>query len=499
MVDFVKKNVLCIAVFITGASVLVVEITATRVLSPYFGNTVFSFSSVISVILAALSLGYYLGGRLADKKPEMSWFFGLILVSSLVLAAFHFLSFIFLPIFAYALSISIGPLVSSLFLFFLPAFILGTLSPYAIKLESLRSSDLGVGTVAGKIFFWSTLGSIAGSLLAGFVLIPLIGVNEIIIIVSGALFLLGLVGLLALNVRRNLVKSSAFMFVLLALTSALSFPNNGIALYDKDGTYERIIIFDGKLDGRPTRFLQLDRGSSGAMFLDSGDAADLVYDYTKYYRLYMAFGLDVRRALVIGGGAYSIPKALLKDLPEATVDVAEIEPRLEELAKKYFELKENPRLQTYQLDGRRLLVETKSKYDFIFSDVYYSLFSIPAHFTTQEFFTLAREKLTDDGVFVASMIGNLSSDHPSLIRSEMKTFQSVFPSALFLAVRSATSTETQNIIFVGQKGDQEVNRELLGGNIIDMSTVDLSGDKIMTDNYSPVEYLTGRVLQRGAN
>jgi len=199
MLKSIKHNILPIAVFLTGACVLIVEIVATRVLSPFYGNTIFTVSSVISVILAALSVGYYAGGRFADRHPSLRWFFGIILLSGLVLLLFHFIGIITLPILGYALSISVGPLVSSLLLFFLPAFLLGTLSPYAVKLQSVNFPEQGVGSVAGKIFFWSTLGSIVGSLLAGFILIPYFGVNQIIIANGVVLFFLGLIPLLILG------------------------------------------------------------------------------------------------------------------------------------------------------------------------------------------------------------------------------------------------------------------------------------------------------------
>lgn len=186
--EYIKKYFLLATVFITGASVLIIEIVALRILSPFYGNTIFTVSSVITVILAALSLGYYVGGKLADRHPSTRVFFGIILISGLALLLLHFLGAIILPILSLLLSISTGPLVSSMFLFLVPALLLGTLSPYAIKLQSVQFPQEGVGSVAGKIFFWSTLGSIVGSLLAGFVLIPKFGIDQIIIANGMVLF-----------------------------------------------------------------------------------------------------------------------------------------------------------------------------------------------------------------------------------------------------------------------------------------------------------------------
>ena len=194
------------------------------------------------------------------------------------------------------------------------------------------------------------------------------------------------------------------------------------------------------------------------MFLDSSDPVDLVYDYTKYYSLYKVFTPRVRNALVLGGGAYSIPKALLHELPDAVVDVAEIEPSFLELAKTIFGAADSPRLRNYVEDGRRFLQDSDTQYDLIFGDVYYSYFSVPPQFTTREFFALAKSRLRSEGVFIANMIGDLSRREPSLIMAEIRTFQTVFPNSYFFAVESAERTDQlQNITLVGYNSDRRVD------------------------------------------
>ncbi|MBI2635456.1 MAG: fused MFS/spermidine synthase [Parcubacteria group bacterium] len=510
MNKFLQQNLLLISVFITGACILIIEVVAVRVLSPHYGNTIFTVSSVISVILAALSIGYYAGGKFADRHPSLRWFFGIILVSGLVVLIIHFLGTIILPILGTSLSLVSGPLVSSLLLFLAPAILLGTLSPYAIKLQSVQIPEQGIGSVSGKIFFWSTLGSIIGSLLAGFVLIPNFGIDYIFITTGIVLFLLGFIPLIALGLDKKRLAYSALAVVILALVAVFTVQQiKGDALYSKDGIYEKITIYDNILGSRPIRVFQQDRSASGAMFLDSDDPTDLVYEYTKYYSLYKIFKPDVQNALVIGGGAYSVPKALLAELPNATIDVSEIEPSLFDLAKEYFNVEDTPNLYNYTEDGRRLLRDSDKKYDLIFSDVYYSFFSIPAHFTTQEFFTIAKEKLSSDGVFIANLIGDLSRQQPSLIFAEIKTFQNVFPNSYFFAIKTPEKTDLQNIIFVGYKSDKKVDLNAvsilqnknsiissLRDKFINLNKYDLSPYPILTDNYSPVEYLTAEVLRR---
>lgn len=505
---FSRSNVLFPVVFLTGASLLIVEVVATRILSPYFGNTIYTFSSVIGVILAALSLGYYVGGRFSDRHPELYWFYGIIYASGLSVFSLEFLALVFLPIIGYRLSIVTGPLVSALVLFTLPSFLLGTLSPFAITLLKGRRARAGVGTVSGNVFFWSTLGSIFGSLAAGFVLIPRFGVQQISLTVGVLLSTLGMAGLYQAGIDRKILVKLGLVVALLVtlLVSLLGSQTPAKAIYDRDGVYEKITIYDDEQDGKTARFLQQDRSSSGAMFIGSGD---LVYDYTKYYVLYRILKPDVHRALALGGGAYSVPKALLQELPEATIDVVEIEPSLFDLAKQFFSVPENPRLKNHIQDGRRFLHDSNEQYDLIFSDVYYSLSSAPAHFTTVEFFSLAKDKLSEGGVFIANFIGSLSRQKPAFLLSEIKTFRTVFPNSYFFAVEAAGSLTPQNVIFVGINGDKNLdfNDPLITKNdqpiirglaeqLIDVSRFGLSDYPLFSDNYSPVEFFISTVLKK---
>lgn len=505
----IKIGALPATVFITGACVLVIEIVAIRILAPFYGNTIYSVSSIISVILLALSVGYFAGGKFADRYPSFIWFYGIIFISGLLVLFFHALGLLFLPYFAHIFSISSGPLISALFLFFFPAFFLGTLSPFAVKLQNEFSSGGGVGSVSGTIFFWSTLGSISGSLLTGFVLIPHIGINQIMIGTAVMLSLLGFIPLVILGARRYRYEQIATLLFLFGCTLYINHTTEQEVVYAKDGVYQKIIVEEGRYNARPVLLFEQDRGISAGMYLDSSDPKDLVFDYTKYYALYKIFNPDAATFLVIGGGAYSIPKAILSDASEATVFVSEIEPSLYDISKKYFALSDGARLKNTTADGRQLLRNSADIYDVIYSDVYYSLYSIPAHFTTQEFFELAKSRLSKDGIFVANLVGYLSHLSPSFLMSEIKTFQSVFPNNYVFAVGSTESTDTQNIIIVGYNSDTIIDIkeavsqfqsdtfiQSLPEKLVNIQKYNLSPFLLLTDNFTPVEYLTGQLLKR---
>lgn len=480
---------------------MIIEITAIRILSPYFGNTIFNVSSVISVVLAALSLGYYAGGKLADMHPEEKIFYIIIAASGFIIIFLHLVGIVFLNSFGYQLSIIEGPIVSALLLFFPQSFFLGILSPFAVKLQKMRVEELGVGGAAGQIFFWSTLGSIFGSLTTGFYLIPNFGLDKIILGVGFLLIILGLFGGLKIKYWHKFFLIALLVLLMPFLLSKFSLKFENV-VYIKDSLYQKITIYDGQYRGRPARFLSQDLNSSAARFIDS---EDLVYDYTKYYSLYKILNPDIKEALVIGGGAYSIPKAILQDVLQINVDVAEIDPLLFELAKKYFGVKEERRLKNFAEDGRRLLKDKNKKYDFVFNDAYSSFYSIPEHLTTQEFLEMAKEKLNDNGIFMANVIGSLDEKPKSFLFSEMRTFKSVFGNSYFFAVDSRDSKKAQNTIFVGIKGNAKIdfndpkireNKDPVIGNleekIIDDSKFDLSNYPILTDNFAPVDYLISK-------
>lgn len=510
-----KKLTIPLFVFATGASILVIEVLAIRILAPYYGNTIITFSSVISVVLLALSLGYFAGGKLADKYPKEKLFYSIIAVSGIILIFLHALAIIILPVLGYIFPLTWGPLFFSGVLFFAPNFLLAMLSPFAIKLQKMGLPESDIGGVSGQIFFWSTLGSIFGSLSAGFILIPNFGINNIIFSLGLMLFILGMTPLYNKNWKLEFLLAGIVVisFIVLIKYFFLNFseflqPFNGDIVYQKDSAYQKITVMDSFYGERPARFLIQDRNFSSAKFLDSPDQKDLAFDYTKYYILYQIFNHDLKQAFMIGGGAYSVPESLLNDFPGAQIDIAEIDPLIFEVGKKYFNVLENPRLHNFVADGRRLLHDSSKKYDFIFSDAYASYLSTPDHLTTKEFFRLSRNKLSDKGVFIANVVGSLSKADQNFLFSEIKTFKSVFENSYFFAVDSPQSTKVQNVIFVGINGNETIdfNSDKIAKNenetirnlpskIIDVSQLNLSKHPILTDDFAPVEYLLSKELK----
>ena len=505
------KLALLLSITLTGMAVLIVEITATRMLAPFFGNSIYTISSVIGIVLAALGLGYYAGGTLADRKPSERWFFSLIVVAGFSILLLQLLNAVLLPRIAYRLSLIDGPLIVSLLMFFLPALLLAMLSPYAITLLHARAAGEGVGHASGLVFFWSTLGSIAGALGTGFVLIPRWGISEVIIGVGAGLVLLGVGGLALTRSLPKVVPAGLAILGLacgLALRQIPAMPSHGV-VFAADGLYERIVIRDLPHQGRTARVLWQDHNVSGGSFLDDGSMA---FDYTKYFDLYRLFTPELKTALAIGGGAYNVPAAILRDSPRALVDVAEIDPTLHALAVQYFALPDDPRLRNHVLDGRRFLHDTSERYDLIFSDAYRSFVSAPPQFSTREFFSLAKSRLRDEGVLIANFYGSLAPESRAMVYAVLRTMRSVFNQVYVVATANPASAGPQNFIFIGHNVSAPGRRidlrraaavefaypMLQGIAALEFKPVQalLDSHPVLTDDFAPVEYYAASTIRR---
>jgi len=497
--QFIRRNILLLVVFVTGACILVIELAALRVLTPFFGNTIFSATSVITTILLSLSVGYYIGGRISDKHPKEHLFYLIILSSGILVLLMYILILILIPSIAYSLSITTGPLIVSLILFLVPSLLLGMLSPYVITLQKIKSPKDGIGKVSGNVFFVSTLGSICGSLLTGFYLIPHFGAKQIILATGFVLIAVGGVGYFIKGKNTPLQIIVIVVSVLALSINSLSSSSRNI-IYSKDGFYTNLRIVDLTLDDRPARVFLQDSSFASGMYLD-GD--DLAFEYLRYYELYKLTMEDLENVYIIGAGTYSLPKAFVNENDRVIVDVVDIEPGLEELAKKYFDLPDNDRIVTHITDGRRYLYDSDKSYDVIFGDVYFSLYSIPSQFTTVEFFELARSKMSDEGMIVINVIGSLDEKKNEFLLSEMKTFAEVFPNNLFFATEDLVSEGPQNFVFVGSRSEKNLKDlwsdsqfDSLAGDLLEISDEKLDDYLTLTDNFAPVDYMNAKILMQ---
>jgi predicted membrane-bound spermidine synthase len=481
-----------LVVTFTGACVLVIEVLATRILAPHFGSTLPTLSSVLGVTLGALSAGYSVGGMIADK-PRWGFFFSLIALSGVATVLIWPLTIVLLPTLGEELGPLSGPLLSSLLLFALPCTLLGTLSPYAVGLVKTASPELSAARAAGQIFFWSTLGSIGGSLLAGFVLIPAAGVRMLLVLVGACLLALGTAGMLHRTAAQSGARSVAFLPLLLALPLAL-WPQGNRAF-----VYQRIAVQDIAQPIGTLRLLWQDRNASSAVYLEN---EELAFDYTRVPAVAWTGRTPPARSLVVGAGAFVIPRTIVAASPTGTVDVVDIEPGLQEIARRFFRFVPSESIRSAVSDGRRWL-KRAGPYDLIVLDAYSAHYAIPVHLTTREFFVLVRERLTDQGIVVGNFIGIPDPTQETYLPSAMRTFRTAFPEARFYSMNAPNGTQLRNVLFIACKeatcvdpcspdllsSDDPILASLCTREIA-VEDAALSKHSLLTDDYAPVEWLT---------
>ena len=408
-------------VFVCGAVLMGLEIVGSRILAPYFGNSIFVWGSLISVVLAALSLGYWLGGIAADRWPRLSVLGALITIPGIMIAL---LPFVYPPfnraIAASEMGARVSPLISSLVLFLVPSVFLGTISPFAVRLQARAVTS--VGTTAGGLYAVSTAGSIAGTLLTAFYLIVAVGVANIthglgltLLLAAAALFLGGR------RVRRaSLTLICAGILLLAVVWHARTRAEDPGLLLDMDSFYNHIHVADES----GTRYMDFDNLRQSAMLLS--DPWELRLRYTRFLGLALAFQPDPRRVLILGLGGGSFPKRLYRDFPQVVVDVVDIDPEIIAIAKRYFQVPEDSRLRLHRWDGRRFLHETRDTYDLIFLDAYNSD-TIPFHLTTREFYREVEAHLAPGGFVVSNIIGALRGSQSGFFRAMYRTLADTFP------------------------------------------------------------------------
>lgn len=445
----IKKYILEIVVFFCGFTVMTFELVGSRILGPYFGTSIFVWTSLMGIILGSLSLGYYLGGKIADKKSSVSILSLIIFLAALTILLTYITKDLVLSFFQnYILGIRTASVLASIFLFFPTSVLLGIVSPYAVKLK-LNNINLS-GSTVGNLSAISTTGSIVGTFLAGFYLIPNFGTNKLLIILSSIVFLISIL-LATKEYIKYKIYFTLFVFVIFIFINYILPNKDKLNMIDVDTTYNRIWIYDylDKKTNKLTKIMGINNENHSSMFLDNDD---LVNEYTKYYHLVKYFNSNFKTALMLGGAGYSYPKDFLFKYPDASIDVVEIDEKITELAKKYFRLKDDERLSIYHQDARVYLDTTNKKYDVIFGDAFSSKYSLPYQLATKEAVIKKYDILNDGGIVILNIISSIEGSQGKFLRAEYRTYKDVFPQVYLFPVSDPNDGKNpQNIILVAIK------------------------------------------------
>jgi spermidine synthase len=474
-------------VFVVGSASLGSEIAAARLLAPYFGASTTVWANTIATVLVALSAGYWLGGRLADRHPLHRHMCALVLGAAVGLAAVPFVARPFLDAAVSALSsISAGAFLGSLLgvlvLVAGPVLLLGAVAPYAIRL-SLKEVATS-GTTAGRLYAISTAGSLVGTFVAALLLIPFAGTRRTFLIFAFALALVA-----ALGMRRRWLLVPLAIAVLVALPPGKIKPsaaNGGRVVYETDTQYQYARVVQAP-DG--TRALELNEGLARHSLYRPGSY--LTGDYWDGFLVAPRTALHAppRRIAILGNAGGTTARAYGHYFPATAIDAVEIDSRVTQIGRRYFDMRA-PHLRTFAEDARPFLRRTGERYDAIFVDAYRQPY-IPFYLATSEFFRLCRERLLPGGVVVINVGHPAGEDQleRDLTRTLGTSFRYVLrdpterTNTLLIASTAPASAETLRLQTSSLPRDL---RPLAASSRIQAP---LTGGDTFTDDRAPVEWL----------
>ena len=440
-----------------GANTLIVELTIPRMIAPIFGNTLFSWTAIIAVVLVALTVGYRLGGILATRlhvgrqivvfsAATALWGFALSFAGDAIVKEMGWLNMMF------------GPLAAAAVLAFVPAFLDAAVVPMVI--QAMPGEP---GNVSGRCFAWSTVGSIIGVVATGYVLLPLLGVSGALI--TGAL----LVSITLVAITRKAL-SLALVFVAVG-AGYLAHDQSRDVVVDISNGYHRIRV----TENNQVRSLYLDNTLEGQVRL--GDVKPVASYMVKVGELIktnlLDHGEELDSAFFLGGGSFSIPRYLKYLHPSMDVHVAEIDPEVIAIGKEFLEL--DDQVNVLVGDGRQTLKNSERKYDLIVNDAFQGVRKIPFHLTTAEFNRIVQERMSDNGIYMTNVRGHPANSY--LASSFVKTLSQDFP---YLYSERAAG---HNYWVIASK------RPLNWARPIDKVG---AMAQILTDNHAPIEFLIVR-------
>ena len=436
-----------VLVFLGGFAIMVLEIVGARYLAKDFGSSFYVWVSQIGVILIALALGYVVGGALADRWQRLAFLSVLLLPTGIAIAL--------IPMFAPGLINAIvlrhppdrdipaiwqklDPVLGSSLIFLLPCFALATLSPYMIRLGTHALAH--VGRISGWIIGASTLGSIAGVFVSGYILLDHMPVPNIFRATGG--LIVGL-GALCLMMDRWFIKAA----IMILLCSVASCP--APVAYETTSAHHHIKV----IDEGGVRTLSFDGSMETRMSLQNPLLGH--FEYTEFFHVPFLWNPLMTNVLMIGLGGGSTQRAFGHYYPHITVQSVEIDPAVVRVARQYFQVEETANHVIHVSDGRVFLRRSEQKFGAILMDAYVHTRyggSIPYHLATKEFFELASKHLTTNGVLAYNVMGRPQTVGADVLGSIYKTLKAVFPNVYQFPAR-----DSLNVVLIATRSPEKFN------------------------------------------
>ncbi|MFW5709590.1 MAG: spermidine synthase [Chloroflexota bacterium] len=507
------KNYLYLAVFTSGMVTLAVELSASRLLGSVFGTSNLVWANVIGLILLYLTVGYFIGGRWADRSPYPATFYSILVWGAFLCALIPLVARPVLRIAAQAVigaeaALAIGSFISVLVLFSIPITLLGCVSPFAIRLAIMNPND--AGRISGQIYAISTLGSIIGTFVPTLLLIPELGTFRTFLLFSGILYVVGLIGLWGVQgvqaLRWLWMPLVIAILTVFALSGPLRSPlASAVLIHEEESGYNYIQV-------------QEDQNGYRYLYLNEGQGVHSIWHPERYlfdgtWDIFLAapyfnappVTLDrVDSLMVIGLAAGTIPRQYIRVYGDIPMVGLEIDPGVIRAGELYFDMnpEEMPGLRVYAEDGRYGLNRLDERYSVVAIDAYRPPY-IPWHLTTVEFFQEVREHLLPDGV-VAINVGRTNTDR-RLVDAMTRTLLEVFPSVhaidvprSFNTVLVATNQPTQvdnlagNLALLADDADPLLVEVLARS--VDALVPIRPSELVFTDDRAPVETLVDSLV-----
>lgn len=493
------KHIVGVIVFITGAVVMAVEILGSRILAPFLGTSLPVWTSVIGVILAALSLGYWIGGRFADRSASPQGLARILIASSVSISLIAFLDVPLLLAFSIPpLDLRIKAVGASLFLLAPPSVLLGMVTPYAVRLTLQSVSDAGAHV--GSLYALSTIGSIVGTFATGFFFLAYFHTSTILFSLSVFTFICSLL-LQPFRIR----SLSRIVVLAIIATGSMLLPlfrsfaaQQGYATVPSSYHSIRIIDSVDKKTKRPLRSLFINGELHSIGYRDN--RAELVHEYSRFYRLLAFARPQPERVLMLGGGAYTYPQDFLRSFPSARMDVVEIDPAVTQAAREYFSLSDDERLTIYHEDARTFLNRSETTYDAILGDVFFSSYAIPFQVVTRESFEQINRLLREDGIFIANVASAVEGEKGKTIRAVYHTAKTVFEHVYLFPLRPDNLSEMQNVMLVATKAGHPIPSQTGTSELDSLLAKRWEGAipqdiPILSDEYAPVDQFMSSAVE----
>lgn len=432
-------------VFISNTCIMVLELLASRLIAPIVGVSLYTWTSIIGVILAGISLGNFLGGRIADRAASPRVLGAVFVLAGLasfsVLALVEVGSRMGLPPIP-GVSLVVRMLLFVTLIFLLPSIMLGLISPIVIK---LALTDLAqTGDIMGRIYAASTIGSILGTFATGYWLISAFGTRPVMLGVGCGLVLMGIwVGQWTTRLVWPALASVAVVAALVAVPFSNVLPRPCLV----ESNYYCIKVREETLNGVSYKVLSLDHLVHSYNVIE--DPLNLRYSYEQVAAesvQYVVRRDGVLSAFFIGGGGYTLPRYLEALYADAEIEVAEIDPAVTQMAYERMGLARESKIVSHNFDARLYLKSLRSdqKFNFILGDAFND-FTVPYHLTTKEFNDLVRAHLTDDGIYMLNLIDGGPLPFATAV---MRTLRQTFAHVYFIPVNKAYVNTSRNTMLV---------------------------------------------------